>query len=244
MFTRAKRFYGTGVVLLGIGCLLLSSGCGLLEEMKDTEAENSSEALIGWAVEVFDLSFGDDAGFGQGLMPDVVLGPSNGAGTQTASLDVVSLGVGGIITVGFGPNHCIVDQEGDDLTVLENVFCVAGEASNRFIETGWVAVSQDGENFFEFPSAIEESLPLGDPDRYMGFAGVEPALPGDDPVEVGGDRFDLSQVGLGWARYVRITDTAGDPVDPGDELGAPDGKAGFDLDAVGAIHVGEGAQCQ
>jgi hypothetical protein len=73
---------------------------------------------------------------------------------------------------------------------------------------------------------------------------VEPTLEGDTPDTVGGDRFDLAKVGLTWARYIVITDTAGNPKDPGDEIGGGYGQAGFDLDAVGAIHLGSGSQCQ
>ncbi len=46
----------------------------------------------------------------------------------------------------------------------------------------------------------------------------------------GGDAFDLSDVGLSWARYVRI-EAAG-------FIDGPDGpdNAGFDLDALAAVH--------
>ena len=49
-----------------------------------------------------------------------------------------------------------------------------------------------------------------------------------DPALVGGDQFDLSSVGMSEARFVRIRDLS----DSGD---AP--TAGFDLDAVGAVHL-------
>ncbi|MBZ0147205.1 MAG: hypothetical protein K8F62_06630 [Pseudorhodoplanes sp.] len=50
---------------------------------------------------------------------------------------------------------------------------------------------------------------------------------------VGGDAFDLAEVGLSAAKYVRITDVDGDPEDPGDAF-----AGGFDLDAVAALHSG------
>ena len=224
-------------------CLLISvASCGLLEQYK--EEQDSQGKPSEWASEVVDIHYGDDAGFGQNDFPDVVLGPPGGGGTQTSSLDVLSLGVGGSITLGFGSDSCIMDGEGDDVTILENVFYIMGEEDNRFIETARVAASQDGEHFVEFPAQVDTAVPLGDPRRYSGFAGVEPVLEGDTPDAVGGDRFDLDHVGLAWARYVRIQDTGGDPWDPGDEFGLGYWQAGFDLDAAGAIHPGSGSQCE
>lgn len=233
-------------VLLFVAALLLfsSGGCGLLEEDQSGAGVSEPEETDAWAVEVVDVVYGEDAGFNQKLMPDVVLGPPSGGGSHAGSLDVVSLGDGGTLTLSLGGNRCVRDGEGDDLTVLENVFFLAGVEDDRFIETARVEVSQDGEEFFTFPTSVDEELPPGSPDRYAGFAGVEPTLPGDDPAEVGGDRFDLEDLGLEWARFVRITDTAGDPWDSGDEFGLGFGKAGFDLDAVGAIHLGMGGECE
>jgi hypothetical protein len=48
-----------------------------------------------------------------------------------------------------------------------------------------------------------------------------------DPKLTGGNAFDLEDLGLERARYVRITDLA---------TKATANTAGFDLDAVGVIH--------
>jgi hypothetical protein len=233
-------------------CLLLGAiffalffpACGALEEDKILKPDPVPGSDEGWAAQVLQVSYGEDATFGQGSMPGVVLGPSAGTGTGAQSLDVVSLGSGGTITVGFSPDRCVIDLAGDDLAVLENVFYVAGEENNRFVEAGRVEVSQDGSTFFAFPTSVDETRPLGDPARYSGFAGVEPVGPGDLPGEVGGDRFDLADLGLDWIRYVRITDANGNPQDPGDIMSAGYGMNGFDLDAVGAIHFGQGDECR
>ena len=189
-----------------------------------------------YAFEVISVDYGKDAGFGQPLsgLPEIVLGPPQGLGTGQGSLDTLSLGVGGWITLGFG-DISIVDGEGDDFVVFENAFYTNGEPGDRYIEAGIVAVSEDGVTFTEFPHSADDSLSLGDPERYSGYAGVEPVHPGDGPDGIGGDRFDLADVGLDCVRYVRFTDTAGDPEDPGDgDIGF--GKSGFDLDAVGLLN--------
>ena len=51
-----------------------------------------------------------------------------------------------------------------------------------------------------------------------------------DPGGAGGDSYDLAEVGLGWACYVRIVDP---DFATGDPFGAT--NAGFDLDAVAAV---------
>ncbi len=239
--TRRTRPFLQRAFLSAFLVMWTGAGCGLLEE--DEEAMEPAGESGGWATEVADVTYGEDAGFGQGLMPGVVLGPPQGAGTYMGSLDVLSLGVGGSITLSFGPDACVLDGSGDDLVVLENVFYVAGDGTNRFIETARVAVSRNGTDFVEFPTEVDAALSPGDPNRYSGFAGVEAVLEGDTPATVGGDRFDLEKVGLPWIRFIRITDTAEDPWDAGDEFGTGYGKAGFDLDAVGAIHLGQGKEC-
>jgi hypothetical protein len=50
-----------------------------------------------------------------------------------------------------------------------------------------------------------------------------------DPAVTGGNSFDLETVGLERADYVRITDLT--------ETTDLESKAGFDLDAVGIVHV-------
>lgn len=238
-----------GALAAACAAVCILTGCG--RSGSEEAGQDPTGPWNGWAAEVLGVSYGDDAGFGQANFPQIVLDPPKGAQSSQGSVDVLSLGNGGTITIGFGPGRCILDAEGDDFTVLENVFFIAGDPQNRFIETARVEVSQDGVTFKGFRTSVDETRACtredashcGDPARYRGFAGVEPALPGDRPEDAGGDRFDLAAVGLGWARYVRITDTAGDPWDAGDAFGTGYGKAGFDLDAVGAIHRGEGEEC-
>ncbi|GEM_PF-942626 len=174
---------------------------------------------------------GTGGGFGEDRLPDVVLGPPRGGGRLHGGTDVYSLGVNGEIILEF-TDYIIFDGSGDDFVVFENAFEVARSRPLRtYSERGFVAVSNDGVTYYEFPCDPHTS-------PYTGCAGLTPVLANADigPVdllnvaETGGDRFDLATVGLTTARFVRIRDgNAGEgPVGPG--------TAGFDLDAVGILH--------
>lgn len=172
---------------------------------------------------------GEGAGFGEAQLPDIVLGPPRGRGPEAGGLDVLSLGVGGEIVLGFGEKG-IMDGPGPDLIVFENPFYVEGDPTMPFVELGEVAVSTDAVTWHTFACAQDEA----EPGRYPGCAGWTPTLEYDplvvealDPAITGGDGFDIGELGLTEARYVRITDLSTD----GD---AP--TAGFDLDAVGLVH--------
>lgn len=176
-----------------------------------------------FAVEVHSFVPGAGAGFGQERMPDVVLGPPHGGQTASGSTDVLSLGKGGAIVLRLG--RPIIDGDGPDLLVFENPFLVGG--NQVFAEPGEVAVSADGENFTTFPCAPVDDAPNG-------CAGFTPVLAGEvvdvdatNPKTAGGDAFDLADVGVTAASFVRIVD-----VGPGGA--AP--SAGFDLDAAASVH--------
>lgn len=173
------------------------------------------------------------AGYGAEAMPDVVYGPPVGAGGQRGSLDVVSLGLGGEIVLSFGPN-AIIDGPGPDFIVFENAFVVSGDPGRVYAEPGEVSVSDDGVTWHAF------ECPEGAPAPYASCAGVRPvySAPGNgvspfDPDAAGGDAFDLADLGVARARFVRIRDRSG---------GACEGNprptnAGFDLDAVAIVNA-------
>lgn len=164
---------------------------------------------------------GPGAGFGQAALPGVVLGPPLGAGPLAGSLDVLSLGDRGEIVLAF-LDQVAVDGDGPDLIVFENPF-------PGWIEPGEVSVSDDGVTWAVFPCAPRAP---GAP----GCAGVQPVLshPANgvsptDPTVSGGDAFDLAQVGLSRAAFVRVRDTGA--------LSAIGISAGFDLDAIAIVHA-------
>jgi hypothetical protein len=160
---------------------------------------------------------GPGAGFGANKMPNIVLGSPKGAGASAGSLDVVSLGFEGLIELQF-TDLAAVDGPGPDFIVFENGF--AG-----FSETGVVSASSDGIVWKEF-ACTEDG----------GCAGLHPVFANDDlgisAVDLnvsGGDGFDLAQVGLSEARFIRVKDSGKNKM-----YGAPGG--GFDLDAVSVVN--------
>lgn len=167
------------------------------------------------------VSFGQDA-------PEVVLGPPRPPADGGGSLDVLSLGCGGSITLLLdGPG--IDDRDGPDLLVFENAFPV-GDAT--FAEPARVLVSDDGEDWREFPCTV-----AGDgSETPQGCAGVTPTASIEDgrfdPQTAGGDAFDLAEVGLAHARWVRLVDVT--EAHYGDDMWCQGAAGGFDLDAVAA----------
>lgn len=174
-----------------------------------------------FATEVVEAEFGEGQSFGRGAMPGVVLGPPRGGGCCKGSLDVVSLGNGGSVTVGF--ERTIVDGPGADFIVFENAFEFGGQV---YAELATVEVSADGIEWFAFPCTAT-APPFGtcagwNPVHLDGVDGPP------DPKSAGGDPFDLADVGLQSARFVRVTDRA--------DLTPADGGS-FELDAVGLVHA-------
>jgi len=170
-----------------------------------------------FADRVVAFSPGDHGGFGAGGLPGVVLGPPRGAGASAGSLDVVSLGRTGAITLGFDPPWPR-DGPGPDLIVFENAFV-------GFAETATVEASADGVTWKAWPC---------DPATGTGCAGVRPVasapgngIPPTDPDVAGGDAFDLAAIGLSEARLVRIRDTGANVYLAN--------TGGFDLDAVAVV---------
>jgi hypothetical protein len=221
---------GCCVVLFASACAGPAHGTGAAADGGAADAGDPS--TLPYAREVVSFEPGAHAGFGQDALPDIVLGPPQGGGTERGSLDVLSLGMGGQIVLGFG-KRAIADGPGPDFIVFENAFWPGGDPSAVFADLGEVAVSDDGKAWKTFPCDTK-----GDGHgRFPGCAGWSPTLVYDpfkvlplDPKRTGGDAFDLADVGVQHARYVRIHDLA---------TQAEGNNAGFDLDAVGIIHVAD-----
>jgi hypothetical protein len=110
--------------------------------------------------------------------------------------------------------------------VFENPFYAGGDPNAPVAELGRVAVSLDGEQWQEFPCEP------GDAPPYPGCAGWTPIQADVTDAEspspydaelAGGEAYDLADLGLSQAKFVRITDIEGDEVV-------------FDLDAVAVVN--------
>ena len=188
-----------------------------------SDDDDSAPVLDPFADAIVSFSPGEGAGFGQDALPDVVLGAPRGGGAM-GSLDVLSLGREGSIVLEL-TDLGLVDGPGPDLLVFENPF-------PGWLETGVVGVSDDGATWFEWPCDDADS-----DGGFPGCAGVQQvwASPGNDidptdPATAGGDAFDLADLGVTQARFVRIRDTGAN-----DYQGT---SGGFDLDAL-AVVTGE-----
>lgn len=182
-----------------------------------------------FATKVVSFTPGTCAGFGANRMPDVVLGPPSGAPEGQGSTDVVSLGTGGEIVLSFEPN-ALVDGPGVDLLVFENAFLKAGTDAT-FAEPGEVSVSDDGETWTTFPCTAT-AAPWGPCAGWHAVTQSGPGVSPVDPAKAGGDPYDLADVGVTRARFVRIRDVGGQRC-----ASTSVNTNGFDLDAIAAVNA-------
>lgn len=196
-----------------------------------TAIHKDSDLFNAWATGYLDYNPGADltASF---KTPEKALGKALGD-----SLDIVSLGNGGSITLTF--EHSIRNGGGYDFAVFENSF------SNNFLELAWVEVSSNGTDFFRFnnysytPASVSAFGSI-DPTNLDGLAGKYKqgyGTPFDLGELVGLNGLDVNNVG-----YVRLLDITGAGGER-DTLNNPiydpyktTGSAGFDLEAIGVMH--------
>ena len=202
-----------------------------------TAISKDDPRLGAWASRVLDVKYGDNV-TAAWETPDKALGSAS-----ANSNDVVSLGEGGTITLGF--DSALKDGDGYDFAVFENGF------ADTFLELAFVEVSSDGTHFARFDTASLTDTPVAaygtlQPEALQGFAGK---------YRVGwGTPFDLSWlkwrpevrtnlVDLSNITVIRVMDIIGDGR-VRDSFGhvvydpyPTTDSAGFDLDAIGLLNV-------
>ncbi len=223
-----SNFSDDAVQLLNAGSGAVLNTFGFGDGAQDMAVLEPIIASDPWADAVVSFTPGPGAGLGQNFFPNNVLGPPDPDPTLTPSnssnkpQEILSLGTGGEIILNFTDNY-IVDGQGVDFTVFENPFYIAGDTTQPFIEAAFVAVSMDGRNWVEFP---------WDTTTFAGFAGVTPTKDNQNPTDPrvsGGDSFDLADVGLPFAKFVKLTDL-------GNLKKEGPFNGDFDLDAVVAVN--------
>jgi hypothetical protein len=213
-----------------------------------TAIYKSDPSIVGWATTVTgtlrgptNISDPNSLPASQGAESEV-LGPANA--DISDSFNVLSLGDGGKITVGF--DKPIANGPGPDFAVFEN------SINNTFLELAFVEVSSDGGNFFRFPaiSLTPTAMQVGtfgsiDATNIYNLAGKYSRGYGTpfDLAELAGiPGLDLQNI-----NYVRVVDVVGS-IDPayatydsqGHKVNDPwptdFDTGGFDLDAVAVLH--------
>lgn len=218
-----------------------------------TAIHKDSAVFVGWAtsielirgyVNIADTNITyngtNKASFGE---PEYALGKATGNSTLS-----VSLGDGGMATLGF--DNPIFNGPGPDFAIFENSF------SDTYLELAFVEVSSDGERFVRFPSVSLTPTHT----QTGGFANTDPTqihnLAGKYRVGYGtpfdlDDLRDSTGIDLNHIRFVRIIDVVGcidcqhkSHDSNGNIINDPWPTAfhsgGFDLEAVGVIHVLQG----
>ncbi|MDO8519866.1 MAG: hypothetical protein Q7T11_06855 [Deltaproteobacteria bacterium] len=198
-----------------------------------TETPFSSADYFLSANDIVTIRYGTNGGFGSHLSPNILYGMPRTGGTH-----VVSIGGGGRISIQWN-NFIIADGPGVDFTIFENP--VHSDFYGIFAERARVSVSADGVTYHVFPCDRWDSEEM-----YEGCAGVWPVNPLNNPLDPevsGGDSFDLAQLGLQTAKYLRIDDlNTCMPDDPtylaldGSPLCWAVGQQGFDLDALAILN--------
>lgn len=165
--------------------------------------------------------------------------------TGKADGRTVSLGDGGEALIVL--SQTIFNGPGVDFAVFENGF------SASFLELAFVEVSSNGVDFFRFPSTSQTQVSS----QLGSFGAIDPTeinnLAGKYQVNYGTpfDLSDLPDTGLlnKYAiSHIRIKDVVGNIMEPfsskdqygtviNDPWPTPFASSGFDLDAVGLIHV-------
>lgn len=164
---------------------------------------------------------------------------------------IVSLGDSGVAVVQF--EQRIYDGPGPDFVVFENGFSNPANPEEAYLELAFVEVSSDGHNYFRFPatSNTNTTVQIDGVGTYLNARHLN-NLAGKY-ISGYGTPFDLSDLSgiagldVDNVSHVRIVDVVGSIDQWGsrdhnlqiinDPFPTPFPTGGFDLDAVGAIHI-------
>lgn len=213
-----------------------------------TAISATSPVFTGWATSCrIDRGWKDINDTTQGY---VSLGDSSAA-LGSPDFNIVSLGDRGRATMSF--NSPLYDGPGADFAVFENGFQNGANPEEAFLELAFVEVSSDGANFTRFPATSNtyDSVQIPVAGVYMNARYID-NLAGKY-IGGYGTPFDLQELAgtpgldINHITHIRIVDVVGSvnankSVDKNghainDPYPTPIAGGGFDLDAVGVIHM-------
>lgn len=214
-----------------------------------TAIHKSDNAFTGWAKDCsVTRGWIDIADKSQGY---VSLGIDNNATGMADNNGIVSLGDSGVAILTF--ESPVYNGSGPDFAVFENGFPNPADPEEAFMELAFVEVSSDGINYTRFPAVSHTALTTQVPASgvYMVARHVN-NLAGKYTAGYG-TPFDLEELAgipgldINHITHVRLVDAIGDvnvhtaKDKDGNIINDPYPTAfnggGFDLDAVGAIHM-------
>jgi hypothetical protein len=211
-------------------------------ESGTTAIHKDSSVFVGWATSsIIERGWQDIA---DEILGKTTVGDEFSATEKSGTNGVVSLGDGGIATLTF--EGSIFNGVGADFAVFENGF-------DAFLELAFVEVSSDGINFFRFPAYSETDTEI----QTDGFGSTDASkihnLAGKYVSQYGTpfyleDLNGINGLNIDAITHIRVVDAIG-TINPTfstyDNLGravndpypTPFPSGGFDLDAVGVIHL-------
>ncbi len=214
-----------------------------------TAIHKADNAFTGWAKDcIVTRGWIDIADKSQGY---VSLGIDNNATGMADNNGIVSLGDSGVAILTF--ESPVYNGTGPDFAVFENGFPNPADPEEAFMELAFVEVSSDGINYTRFPAVSHTALTTQVPASgvYMVARNVN-NLAGKYTAGYG-TPFDLEELAgtpgldINHITHVRLVDVVGDvnvhtsKDKDGNIINDPYPTAfnggGFDLDAVGVIHM-------
>lgn len=213
-----------------------------------TAISASSAEFVGWAKHcVLKRGWKDIADTTQGYV--TLGGEVDAVGVMDHNL--VSLGDNGAATVSF--NSPLYDGPGADFAVFENGFVNVANPEEAFLELAFVEVSSDGINYTRFPATSNTYDTLQVPGSGVHINARDINNLAGKYVSGFGTPFDLNELSgtpgldINHITHVRIVDVVGSVGANAqrdknghiinDPYPTPFAGGGFDLDAVGAIHM-------
>jgi len=119
--------------------------------------------------------------------------------------------------------------------VFENAFYAGGNPNHPAADLGEVSVSEDGVTCKTFPCTPAGAAPYGARAGWHPvYSAPDNGISAVDREKAGGEAYDLADVCLARAKFVRIKDKTTEPCN-----GPPPkpNNIGFDLDAISILHA-------